>query len=927
VFIQFRQPFSSPPRVIVTPIHAQLASARAATDAFAVTVRDTLPHGFTLNILSVHGTWWALDLHVNYAAWTAAAPNPPGVRLGSASPANFTRPGPTVFANYAGSSLLLRIDESVDEDGIVLVTPRISGSLDRQAVFATTLHSGATGSIYVKLIRIDQRWAHEQVAVDYMIATSALAQRLSSSCPFCNNVPVQQVMDPFVFPSSLFGFSSVAPADLPKFFDTEGAASSLQLTLTVPFDFKTRTISRQPFAWLRPPMLLVHVSCLRTLDIVTVTIKDVTETNFTLVVSRVDRASGWQNELTLHWLAWADYVDDVVLLQPSVAATVALVDQFPKFFKFRIDDALQDVLVLVAPAPDSDAASAAACVAQQMQVSTSMTQPTSMFPDVITWSASRSGYFLTQGLGVLPASSNASRLQLTIFHTDPAFKLGYFYVGITGACSRASVSIYNLPRIYTTVPRQQYAATVTVGGAALMFRLPPATLTMTLEVRVHVTSIVNSTGHSQVPLPDAASAVASVVVSNGLAFDFTHGMTGHNISQALAAAAAAAGLNSSSSDRGAIAVRLLRFTPSATSVLYCSIAAAAVAGMAHAFDVVSFTFSHVALADDATLLSMFSPNVASNEWFYVQPLQRTLAKACVSFGHGLSLALLHSTSTFSIRAKDRFGNHVTHGGDTFTVLLIGPLDDTPAYDALSTAASYKVVNMTRTLPIVDGRDGMYHVEYSVTVIGRYSIHVLLTSSAAPWQNLPFSQTLAHIWGSPFTIAGGGQFSLVSSASATDPVATSSQIVAGRHAAFRIPYNARFQVLTITVHASRAVDVVLSNNSVYPTITNTSSFFFKSDHIHACAASPTSCKHVITHRQERRCLFPQCCGHRTHNTFFSYQKYIDNSNFNLFIGVYARFGDTQVNVTATPDVRASVAGIGRHATIIVGKSSCNLSSGT
>ena len=35
-----------------------------------------------------------------------------------------------------------------------------------------------------------------QVAVDYIIATSALAQRLSSSCPFCNNVPVQQVMYP-----------------------------------------------------------------------------------------------------------------------------------------------------------------------------------------------------------------------------------------------------------------------------------------------------------------------------------------------------------------------------------------------------------------------------------------------------------------------------------------------------------------------------------------------------------------------------------------------------------------------------------------------------------------------------------------------------------------------------------------------------------
>ncbi len=42
----------------------------------------------------------------------------------------------------------------------------------------------------------------------------------------------------------------------------------------------------------------------------------------------------------------------------------------------------------------------------------------------------------------------------------------------------------------------------------------------------------------------------------------------------------------------------------------------------------------------------------------------------------------------------------------------------------------------------------------------------------------------------------------------------------------------------------------------------------------------------------------------------YEHYIDNSNFNLFIGVYARFGDTHVNVTATPDVRASTAEIGR-----------------
>ncbi len=34
---------------------------------------------------------------------------------------------------------------------------------------------------------------------------------------------------------------------------------------------------------------------------------------------------------------------------------------------------------------------------------------------------------------------------------------------------------------------------------------------------------------------------------------------------------------------------------------------------------------------------------------YVQPLQRALAKACVAFGHGLSLALLEAGNTFSIR--------------------------------------------------------------------------------------------------------------------------------------------------------------------------------------------------------------------------------------------------------------------------------------
>ena len=106
---------------------------------------------------------------------------------------------------------------------------------------------------------------------------------------------------------------------------------------------------------------------------------------------------------------------------------------------------MQDVLLLVAPSRDAAADAAAACVVQQIQVSTSMTQPTSMFPDVITWSASRYGYFLSQGLGVLPLSTNASRLQLTIFHTDPAFKKGYFYLGITGSCACASVTLYPLP--------------------------------------------------------------------------------------------------------------------------------------------------------------------------------------------------------------------------------------------------------------------------------------------------------------------------------------------------------------------------------------------------------------------------------------------------------------------------------------------------
>ena len=169
-----------------------------------------------------------------------------------------------MFANYPGTSITLRINETVDEDAIVLVTPRISGRFDTQAVFATTLYSAATGNTLVTLARVDQRWPHESVAVDYIIATSALAQRLTSSCPFCNNVPVQQVMDPVVFPSSLFGFSSVAPAHLPKLLEAEGAAAHLQQRVTLPFDFKTVSISRQAFTWLRPPMLLLHISCQQT---------------------------------------------------------------------------------------------------------------------------------------------------------------------------------------------------------------------------------------------------------------------------------------------------------------------------------------------------------------------------------------------------------------------------------------------------------------------------------------------------------------------------------------------------------------------------------------------------------------------------------------------------------------------------------------
>ena len=100
VFVQFRQPFATPPRVVCTPIFIQQGSGQHPYNvAFAVTVKESLPHGFTVNIMSVHGTWWAVDLHLNYAAWSAAAPNPPGVRLGTAAPANFTRPAPTTSAN------------------------------------------------------------------------------------------------------------------------------------------------------------------------------------------------------------------------------------------------------------------------------------------------------------------------------------------------------------------------------------------------------------------------------------------------------------------------------------------------------------------------------------------------------------------------------------------------------------------------------------------------------------------------------------------------------------------------------------------------------------------------------------------------------------------------------------------------------------
>ena len=97
-------------------------------------------------------------------------------------------------------------------------------------------------------------------------------------------------------------------------------------------------------------------------------------------------------------------------------------------FKFRIDDALLNVVLLVAPSSTTAPSDAAACLVQQLLVSTAMTQPTSLYPDAIAWSANRAGSFLAQGLGVLPASINTSRLHLTIFHT-----------ALTCACARVKL--------------------------------------------------------------------------------------------------------------------------------------------------------------------------------------------------------------------------------------------------------------------------------------------------------------------------------------------------------------------------------------------------------------------------------------------------------------------------------------------------------
>ena len=51
VFVQFRQPFASAPRVVCAPVFPQ--AHHAHNDSFVVTVREALLHGFTLNIISI----------------------------------------------------------------------------------------------------------------------------------------------------------------------------------------------------------------------------------------------------------------------------------------------------------------------------------------------------------------------------------------------------------------------------------------------------------------------------------------------------------------------------------------------------------------------------------------------------------------------------------------------------------------------------------------------------------------------------------------------------------------------------------------------------------------------------------------------------------------------------------------------------------
>ena len=86
-------------------------------------------------------------------------------------------------------------------------------------------------------------------------------------------------------------------------------------------------------------------------------------------------------------------------------------------------------------------------------------------------------------------------------------------------------------------------------------------------------------------------------------------------------------------------------------------------------------------------------------------------------------------------------------------------------------------------------------------------------------------------------------------------------------------------------------------------------------MHARHSSQVPCSHfpffIDAIIYDFNALASSCCPCAVNMpTSRRYEHYIDNSNFNLFIGVYARFGDTHVNVTAKPDVRASIAEIGR-----------------